>query len=57
MHALCDLRGSGLAGADSPDRLIGDNGVLERINAVLIDYGLDLGVNDLIGLSCLELLE
>ena len=57
MYALCDLRGSGLAGADGPDRLIGDYRVLECVNAVLIDYGLDLGVNDLIGLACLELLE
>ena len=57
VHALCDLRGSGLAGADGPDRLIGDYGVLESVNAVLVDYGLDLGVNDLVGLACFELLE
>ena len=57
MYALCNLRGCGLAGSDSPDRLIGDYCVLEGINAVLFDYCLDLSVNNLIGLACLELLK
>ncbi len=57
MDFLCLRAGSGLAGADGPDGLVGENDLSEVGCAEVEEGVLDLGLDDLVLLVGLTLLE
>jgi hypothetical protein len=50
VYLLCQLRGGGAAGADGPDRLIGDHRGIKGGDTVERQYGLQLASDDRLGL-------
>ena len=56
-HTIGFRPGRGLAGADRPDRLVGDNETLEGAGRNLLERGADLGRDHRIGATGLALLE
>lgn len=57
MNILSDFRSCSLAGSDSPDWFVGDNCVLEGIDAVYIDNSLELFFAYCVGFTLFELFQ
>lgn len=57
MNLLGLLRGSNLSRSDSPDGLVGDDDVVPLVCGDLSEEGLELRLNDIVGLAGLSLLQ
>ena len=57
VHVLCNLGGGGFTGTDGPDRLVGDHGIGQRIDAAVGNDFMQLALDHGLGFTFFKLLQ